>query len=387
MKRTATLLILIALTVSGCVSSKKFLQKGQYDLAINKAVKKLMKNPEKEKELAVLKDAYKLADQKDLDNITYLKKTGEPDIWDKIFDTYFQMKIRQQKVKVLPQSVLDYIGYVYVNYDNEIIAAKKKAAEYFYAHAQTLLKKGDRTNARTAYDELQKVKEYYTDYKNADSLITLALKQGTANVLFSIKNQTTILLPADFEAELTKISLADLDKLWINYDVTEVKGRTYSYLILVNIKVIDVSPESVKEVHYTETKEVEDGFTYLLDKNGNVVKDSLGNDIKVPKYKTISCEVVETQQKKSAIVSGTLDFMNMETTQLIKTEPITATSSFENFCATATGDINALKDETKKKIGNKPLPFPSNPAMILQTAAILKAAVKDVIWKSTSVFD
>ncbi|MFA4852023.1 MAG: hypothetical protein WC599_05845 [Bacteroidales bacterium] len=387
MKKAATIFILITLTVSGCVSSKKFMQKGEYDMAISKSVKKLMKKPEKVKEISVLTQSYKNANQKDIENITYLKKTGQPDIWDKIFITYFKMKKRQESVRVLPQPILDKIGFEYVNYDQEIIEAKKKAAEYFYIHAQSLLKKGDRSNSRSAYYEFKKVKEYYNSYKDADSLLTVALFQGTANILFKIKNQTTILLPADFEEALTKISLSDLNKLWLNYDAKEVKGRSYDYEILVNIKAIDVSPESVKEIHYIETKEIEDGFTYLLDQNGNVVKDSLGNDIKVPKYKTIVCEVIENQQKKTAIITGTLDFLSKETNQLIKTDPITAQTFFENYCAMAVGDINALKAETRKKIGNRPLPFPSDPAMILQAGEILKGMVKDIIWNNKYLFD
>jgi tetratricopeptide (TPR) repeat protein len=387
MKRLATLSILIVFILSGCISSKRLLQNGAYDTAIGQTARKLMRNPDKEKQIAVLTQAYKDANQKDLDNITYLKSTGEPDIWDKIFDTYFNMKNRQEIVRVLPQAILDKIGYQYVNYDQEIFEAKKKAAAYFYVHAQSLLKQGDRANARIAYEELQKVKAYYNSYKDSDSLIQIALNKGTANVLFKIKNQTTILLPADFEAALTKISISDLDKLWLNYDVNEVKGRTYAYVILVNIKGIDVSPESVKETHYTETKEVQDGFTYQLDTHGNVVKDSLGNDIKIPKYKTISCDVVETHQMKTAIISGTLDCINNESNQLIKTDPLTAQSLFENYYVFATGDINALKPETKAKIGNRPMPFPSNPVIILQAGDVLKGMVKNIIWNNKNIFE
>ena len=128
MKRLSTLAFLIVLILSGCISSKRLLQNGTYDAAISQTARKLMKKPDKDKQIAVLTQAYKDANQKDLDNITYLKKTGEPDIWDKIFSTYFNMKTRQEIVRVLPQAILDKIGYQYVNYDQEIIEAKKKAA-------------------------------------------------------------------------------------------------------------------------------------------------------------------------------------------------------------------------------------------------------------------
>ena len=218
-------------------------------------------------------------------------------------------------------------------------------------------------------------------------MLTVALNNGKTHILFNIENETTILLPADFETELTKISLTDINKLWINYDVAEVEGRTYSYKATLNIKVIDISPEKIKEVHYTDSKQMEDGFTYLLDKNGNVVKDSLGNDIKIPKYTTISCAVIETQQRKSAVVSGTLNMVNTETNQLVKTDPVTAQTFFENSYVVINGNIKALTEESKKKLKNKPLPFPSDPALVLQTAEILKNAVKEIMLRNKYLFD
>jgi hypothetical protein len=387
MKKIFTLSILITLAVSACISPKKLLQKGEYDEAINKTVKKLSNNPEKEKGIDILKKAYGLANQNDLETIAYLKKTGEPDIWDKIFNIYYKLKNRQNMVKVLPQALLTKIGFEFVNYDEEIIQAKQKAAAYFYVHAQSLLAKGDRSDARNAYYELNKVKGYYTDYKDADSLIDVALFKGTAYILFQIKNQTTLLLPEDFETALTSINIGDLNKLWLSYDSKEVKGRSYAYLIMVDIKSIDVSPDALKEVHTTETKEIEDGYTTLLDDHGNVVKDSLGNDIKIPKFKTISCEVIQVQQKKTAIISGTIDYIDNENNQLLKTDPVTAQSIFENTSATAIGDPDALKPETKAMLGNRPLPFPSTPAMILLAGDILKGMAKDIIWKNKVLFD
>ena len=383
MKKIFTLSITLMIIISGCSSSKKLMQKGFYDEAINKSLKKVLN--EKYKELNVLSNSYKLANQKDLDDITFLKKTGEPDIWDKVYSKYVSLKVRQEKVKVLPENLLSKIGFENVNYDNDIIEAKKKAAEYFYVHAKSLLKQSGCENAQKAYYEFEKVKNYYTTYKDCDSLEKAAIVKGTANVLFKILNGTTIPLPADFESILTKISMSELNQMWINYDTKEVEGRDYAYIILMNIKVIDVSPESIKEKQYTETKEIQDGFTYKLDSLGNVMKDSLGNDIKIPKYKTITCIVNETMQKKSAVVSGTLDYISAASEDLIKTEPVTAETFFENYFATANGDLNALTDETKKKLGNDFLPFPSNPAMILKAGEVLKGMVKDIVWKNKSL--
>ncbi len=378
--------LMLLLLMQGCISSRRMLQNADYDSAIKKSVHKLIKNPEKEKELTVLTQAFKLANQKDQDKIDYLKLSGEPGVWDDIYKAFNRLKARQIIVKTAPQVILDKLGFVAVNYDSEILNAKKKAAAYFYAHAQTLLEKGNKIDARLAYSELLRVKELYSSYKDLDSLSKAALSLGTSQVLFQLKNTSGMIVPADFNAALTKISVAELKRLWINYDMNEVEGRTYDYVILVNINNINVSPDALKEVHTTESKEIEDGFTYKFDANGNVMKDSLGNDIKIPKYKTITCEVIEVQQKKTALVSGVIEFVEFKNEQILYTAPITTQSLFENYSLTTVGNINALSEETKKRIGNKPLPFPNSAAMILMAGDILKGIVKDIIYKNASVF-
>ena len=43
-----------------------------------------------------------------------------------------------------------------------------------------------------------------------------------------------------------------------------------------------------KEKQFIKEKQIKDGVKTLLDSNGNVVKDSIGNPIKVDNFKTIS---------------------------------------------------------------------------------------------------
>ena len=208
---------------------------------------------------------------------------------------------------------------------------------------------------------------------------------GTSYVLFKMQNNTGTPLPPNFETELTKISLTDLDADWIRYHTHKTTGTTYDYNIVVNMKNIMVSPEAVKEIQYTESKTVPDGWQYLLDAHGNVRKDSLGNDIKVPKTKVITCIVEETYQNKKATIAGTLDYVNNANNQLIKTDPIAADNFFEYRSAVANGDFNALKPETREKLGRKPVPFPPSFDMILQAGQTLKGMVKNIILANKEV--
>lgn len=379
------LLLLAAVLITGCTTSKTLLREGRYDSAIRKSVYKLKKNPDKEKQIAVLSEAFRLANTRDLDRIAFLKKSGQPEIWEEVFALYSNLKARQDLVKTAPVPVLTAIGFVTHDYDNDVIEARRKAAEYFYAHALLLLERNEKYAAREAYDDLIKVKGYFPNYKDTDQLLDKAFAMGVTFVLFRMNNVANVVMPAGFEEELMKISVADLNTHWVRFEAREVENRRYDGFVLLNLKAIDVTPERVHERTWEESKTVEDGWKYKLDANGNVMKDSLGNDIKEKKYKTISCRVMETTLNKSALVSGVLDFYDNGNKQLLRSEPITAQSDFNHVFCVALGDINALKEETRRRLG-KPLPFPNDLEMIMRTNDILKDAAKNLIHNYTYLF-
>ena len=128
------------------------------------------------------------------------------------------------------------------------------------------------------------------------------------------------------------------------------------------------------------SKELADRIAQLLlDKKGNVMKDSLGNDIKVPRKVFIRAQVFETYQTKVASISGRLEFYDLETRELVDTRPLAADAVFENYASTFRGDKRALQPETLKRIGNRPLPFPTDEALLLTAAERLKPVIKDHI--------
>lgn len=389
MRYLSILLISFVIIITGCVSSKKHLDRGQYDMAIRKSVKKLKKKPSNTKEIQVLQRAYQLANQSDKEKINFLKLEGNPDIWEQVYATYSRMKNRQDLVKTLPQLWLPGgrpVNFEFVNYDEEIINAKRRAAEFYYAKGVSLLENNTRESAREAYYSFMNIKKFFKDYKDTDAKISEAIAKGTSYVLFKMENNSGMIIPQAFQDEMFKISMHHLNRQFIQYHTNPLKEVYYDYTILLAIKSIDVSPEGVKEVHYSESKEIQDGFQYVLDDKGNVKKDSLGNDIKVPKFKTITCNVIEMQQSKAARVFGTVDFINNNTKQLLNTVPLNAESIFQNFAATAQGDLNALSPETAKKLGNRPMPFPSNADMIMRCSETVKSMAKGFIDNNSGLF-
>ena len=88
MKNLLPLVFILAIIFSGCSSSKKQLQKGNYDAAIAKSVKQLRKDPIDVKQIEILERSYQVANDQDNERIKFLKMEGKPKNWDNIYLVY-----------------------------------------------------------------------------------------------------------------------------------------------------------------------------------------------------------------------------------------------------------------------------------------------------------
>ncbi len=374
--------LIIAIFFVGCKSSTKQLERGDYDAALTKSAKKIKRNPSKNAdEVWVFNDAYKMATTRDEEAILRLKRKGDPSLWAKIYQTYLKMDKRQNLAISLPPVGIEFEEKDYTPNINE---SRLKAAEYAYAKGDQLLKIDNRFEARKAYNRFLEVKRYDEYYKDVDAKLAEAKFKGITNIFFKIEDHSKVVAPKGLIAEIQRINMDELNSTWKNYDTYVDTNKIYHYSVFLNINLIDVSPEEVKQNMYRESREIEDGFDYELDANGNVKKDTAGNDIKVIRYKTIVCDVKELHQFKTARISGTIDYIDNYTNKLLKSEPITSDAVFEHHYAVANGDLTALKPETRHKLGIDPLPFPFDEPLILQAGDVLKKITKDIIVRNKS---
>jgi hypothetical protein len=377
------LLILALLFVTGCSSPEKLLQKGNYDALIEKSVKNLIKKPGSEEDANNLDKAYKLANDRDLDRVKYLKMEGNPNTWDEMLGLYAALKNRQATVqKVLPIHVGGRtIQYEYVDYDAEMVAAKHKAADYYYNHGKKLMEGKTKDSYRQAYGELRKAQDYSGDsYSDLNTLIARTHDLGMSRVLVSSINKTILNLPADFMDGLVAVNANELNSQWVEYYTRKMdKEPSYDYYIDIILQNIEVSPDAVQDKDAIEKKTIDNGYEYVLDSKGNVMKDTSGNDIKVKKYKEIQCTLIKTLQVKDCNIKGEIEFSSANPQALIKKQPIGATTHFEHVSARAVGDVNALSPESKQLIDMKPIPFPDDIRMVVDCTEALKKAINEAI--------
>jgi hypothetical protein len=382
MRRIVPFIFIFTIILSGCGSSKKQLQKGNYDAAIDKAVKQLRKDPRDVKQIAVLDQSYKVANDQDNERIRFLKMEGRPNNWDEIYIVYKALSDRQSQVRTVTPLNMNgrSIDYPYIDYVPEMVNAKRKAADFYFAHGTELMKSGIKENYRQAFAEFVRAKNYVGDYEGIDNKILESKSQGMSRVFVSIQNKSILKFPSEFEQDLLVLDLPRLNSEWVEYHTQNLNDNIqYDYFVNVNVKNIIVGPDQTTQKDSVIKRDVEDGFTYVLDKKGNVTRDSLGNDIKLKKYKTLQCALVESFQTKTCRIDGDVEVIQMNPSKVLKKDPIGAQSTFEHVSSRALGDVQALTPALLERTKTSPLPFPTDIEMVVRCSESLKMAINSAI--------
>lgn len=383
--RKAIPILMVAMIAISCASSQKMLQRGQYDMAIDRAAEKLMKKPGKEKELAVLKEAFELANTFDQERIDFLELEGLEESRVEIYQLYEQMNIRQNKIRRLPSQIRN--QFTFVNYDRQIVASKAEAADVSYRRGEQFLSKGDKLSARQAFVEFEQADLIYPGYRDVIQKMIEAEELGRNNALFLIENNSGMVVPEFFDSEIKKVTLQELNTLWLNIDTYENENLEYDHFVILDITDISFSPETIDRRTFTEAREIQDGTKYALDDDGNVRKDSTGNDIREPNMITVSAQVTETTQLKSALVGGSLNIYDLRTDQLMKTDNIGVEAVFRHRFGSYTGDRRALSEELRTVIDGREVPFPSNETMMMDAAELLKDRSKTIVARNRRLLE
>lgn len=381
---TALFSLIIVLILQSCASPQKMLERGDYDQLIDLAARKLAGKKKKKTEYVLaLEEAFDRATREDMARADRLKREGRAENWDRIYDLYRDIDRRQDQIRpLLPLADQHGIraNFRFVRVADLLTEAKEKAATYHYEAAQQYIRQaqetGDRLAAREAYAALERTERYYRNFREKERLQGLALELGRSHILIAVENNAPVVLPLALEEEIRRLSVRDLDNRWQVYYTEYRRDIPFDYKVVLNLQAIDIGPSLVRERQYEESRRVKDGWEYVLDENGNVAKDSLGNDIKEDRYVQVYAEVLETHQQKVARVAGQLEFFDLRENTLLESRPLAAETVFENYAATYRGDHRALSRESRNRIGNEPLPFPTDEGMLFDAVVLLKPAMK-----------
>ena len=381
MKNLLLLTITLAM-LSACASADKLLERGDYDGLINLASRKLSGKKKKDEYVMALEKGFEKVTRRDMAAIESLKDSDNPDDWEDIIDIAHEIDNRQNKIEpFLP--LISESGYqakfTFVRTDKIITEAKNTAISLYEKRLDDMVasaRHGNKKQARAAFnliDHMRSISSNYYQPELRDEMWSL----GINKIFIHIENNSNVLMPAGFEEELLSADFANMGGSWDRYYTEIDEDMEIDYTVTLKIMDIATTHDEWKEVQHVYTKDVVDGWEYVLDAKGNVAKDSLGNDIKRDKIVKVNATVVETIQSKHALIRARMDITNAKSGARIYSQPMEIENHFDHKARNFFGDERALEPHLRQRI--LPVSYPSDASMIWDAFQGLKPKFFDEV--------
>ncbi len=377
---------LISISCNSVKRTQKFVSQGNYDEAIELATKKLQKDKnakEYDSHIRLLEEAFLKAKDEDMRHLAFLKKGNNLHGAKEIYYTYLDLQARQNLIRPLLPLYSTEMGrkanFVFSDYSNDLYVAKDAYLKSLYQEALGYIQRNTKQDYRSAFNVLCELDEVQPNYKDVYQLKDDAHFRGTDFVFVTINNHTGQIIPFRLEQDLLNFNTYGLDKFWTEYHSKHEKGINYDLGVDLNFQTIQISPERVSDKQYNRNQRINDGYDYRRDRAGNIVRDSLGNPIKVEKFINVTATINITTQQKSVFVGGTVVYKDLNKRQQLNSFPLSSEFIFENIFATYRGDKRALTGEDLNFLNNHFMPFPNNEQMVYDAGLDIKEHFKEIL--------
>ena len=373
-------LILFGMTVAllaSCVSTEKLLERGNYEDLITKASRKLAGNKKKDQLVLALEDGYKKLSAEVMINIESNKNINTAESWESILHWGYHIEKLQNRIKPLLPLVsenghrarFDFIGTA------EIISEAKKAAAALY-HTRVIglsdeAYAGNKPAARKAYHLIDRINSLSDEY-DLVNLKDEMYHAGINKIWVTVENRSFNHLPYGVTDDLLYVALNGNASNWNRFytDITEADEMDYK--VSFRIHDLRAEPEQYRTIENKYRKEITDGWEYVLDANGNVAKDSLGNDIKRERRIKVHATLVETNVSKRAYIDANMEVINLKTGFRSLSLPLFFEEWFNHTARNYYGDPRALEANLTSRIA--PVHCPDDISMMLRVAEKAKRA-------------
>jgi hypothetical protein len=359
---------------------EKMVEKGEYDKAFNFSISKLQGEKNKKTEyVKALEKAFFKLNGASMRTIEKLDAASKPENWSQVLNIYLLMEKRQERLEpLLPLMSEDrYVGtFDLKNYSEAIRNAEDNTCLFYYNNALALLQKtektGDKAFARQAYDNLRKIDNFKSNYKETDELKQKALNLGLISIHFDIYNDLRDFQSYSIERELVQLPVAQLNDIWHEYTIGQKLNSKPDYIINIELNHIDFSPERERVNSYTESKEV-------LIRKDKVKEKRDTTEVWVEKevYEKVKADVIEIFREKKSELHGRISIVDNRTRENLKSIPVNVFHNFNGYGCRYLGDERALTNESKRKLDGHCELFPSDGDMAADLAVAFKNVVMD----------
>ena len=180
MRKFYSTLVLVAILFTYCKSPAKLYDKGNYNDAMDAAIKKLQKNANDYESREVLKSSYKYAVEEHENQIRNLSNSSSETKYDQVFEHYVQLQNLYEKIRKYPGIAQFLKPTDYSSYEE---ASRDKAFEAHVVKADKWMEGEDRRSYKEAYYEFRKALRYKPDDFDVKKKLEDAYDAAVVNVM------------------------------------------------------------------------------------------------------------------------------------------------------------------------------------------------------------
>ena len=359
MRKIYTLITLsVILLIAGCKSASKLYDKGNYDEAVQLAVKKLQKKPDNEMR-SLLQSAYHYAVNDHENRIRQLSDNSNELKWEWIYNEYSSLQRLYEAIHRSPEALsivnpVDYSSYLNTYGD--------KAADVRYDRGMAWMDKGDKLSFRNAYNEFNAALQY----RPADLTIT-----DRKNEAYELAVINVVVMPMDHyryrfssynDHELRNLENDLLNQLKYNtnnhfvrfYSSWEANSRNIQADQFVDFRFSNFNIGRTRDEKHTRevSKEV-------------VVKETVYRpDSVIKEYKKVFAKITTTKRSMNSEGNLQVNVRDINGRWLWSDNMGSHHNWFTEF-STFTGDERALS-ETDKQLLNRRQEYPPHETEIIR---------------------
>jgi len=327
----------------GCKSASKLYQKGNYDEAVQVAVKKLQKDPNDPKLKSVVQDAYRYAVTDHENRIQNYSSMDNEMKWEWMYNEYSDLQSLHNIIFKSP-SVYELVRPK--DYSSDINASAAKASDVHYNRGMQLMNDNNKQSFKNAYREFKTA----IGFKPGDANL-----QRMMNEAYDAALTIVAIIPVNnygFQYASYNYQLQNFDNDIIRILQNNTGNEFVKFYSTWETQRLNIVPDEIVEMHFTQINigRINDNYSTREISKEVVVKETVYKpDSIIKQYAKVKAIVTTTQRTMSS--QGTLSINVRDNRgRALWSDNIVGNSSWSTSFSSYTGDERALSDEDKASL-------------------------------------
>lgn len=347
MTKLYSLLFVSLFYLGACKTATKAYDKGDYNNAIELAIKKLQKDPSDGETKALLQNAYRFAVDEHQDKIRILSNSTDDSRFEKIYAEYNYLQSLYVKLRQFP--ALSFVKAT--DYSSYIETYKGKAADVHYQKGLALMEGGEKDDYRRAYISFKNALRYRSGDAEIRKKMEEAYDLAVVNIIVQPINEyyggggynyTSSYLIKNFENDIIRGLRSQTNNEFVKF-YSEWDARSK-----------DVVPDELLDMRLGR---MEIGRPYDQTQTRTVSKDVVIKEIVykpdsvVKQYGKVQAQITTT--RRTLVSTGDLHVTSRNNKGLVLwTDIFRGEHTWEVEFATFRGDERALSESDKALLNN-----------------------------------